>query len=84
MLVSVNGLGPVGFGALLRRFGTGQAILERVVRPGGVAALVAGGVNEGRESFGHAVAEAIADVARNPAPVLHRIYDGRCRNPDPR
>jgi hypothetical protein len=41
VLVSVVGLGPVGFGALLRRFGTGLAILERAVRPGGVAALLA-------------------------------------------
>ncbi len=74
VLVSVVGLGPVGFGALLRRFGTGLAILDRVVRPGGIAALVAGGVNEGRESFGHAVAEAIANVARNPAPMLRQIH----------
>ena len=73
VLVSVVGLGPVGFGALLRRFGTGLAILERAVRPGGVGALVAGGVNEGRKSFGHAVGEAIANVARNPTPVLRRI-----------
>lgn len=73
VLVSVVGLGPVGFGALLRRFGTGLAILEQAVRPGGVAALVAGGVNDGRETFGRAVAEAIAEVARNPAPVLRRI-----------
>ncbi len=29
--------------------------------------------NEGRETFGRGVAEAIADVARNPAPVLRRI-----------
>jgi DNA processing protein len=73
VLVSVVGLGPVGFGALLRRFGTGLAILARAVRPGGVAALVAGGANDGRETFGRAVAEAVADVARNPAPVLRRI-----------
>src|SRR4029453_502264 len=29
VLTSVEGLGPVGFGALLRRFGSGQAILAR-------------------------------------------------------
>jgi DNA processing protein len=73
VLVSVVGLGPVGFGALLRRFGTGLAILDRAIRPGGVAALVAGGVNEGRHAFGQSVAEAIGEVARNPAPVLRRI-----------
>lgn len=73
VLVSVNGLGPVGLGALLRRYGTGLAILDRALRPGGPAALIAGGVNEGRESFGGPVAEAIAEVARDPAPVLERI-----------
>jgi DNA processing protein len=73
VLVSVSGLGPVGFGALLRRFGTGLAILERAVRPGGVAALVAGGVNDGRHSFGAPVAEAIGKVARDPDLVLRRI-----------
>jgi DNA processing protein len=73
VLVSVSGLGPVGFGALLRRFGTGLAILDRAIRPGGVAALVAGGVNDGRHSFGDPVAEAIGMVARDPAPVLRRI-----------
>jgi DNA processing protein len=73
VLVSVSGLGPVGFGALLRRFGTGLAILDRAMRRGAIAALVAGGVNEGRESFGGPVAEAIAAVARDPAPVLRRI-----------
>jgi DNA processing protein len=73
VLVSVVGLGPVGFGALLRRFGTGLAILDRAVRPGASAALVAGGVNDGRGSFGHDVAEAIEKVARDPDPVLRRI-----------
>jgi DNA processing protein len=73
VLVSVSGLGPVGFGALLRRFGTGLAILERATRPGGPGELVAGGINEGRELFGNEVAEAIAAVAQDPEPVLGRI-----------
>jgi DNA processing protein len=73
VLVSVSGLGPVGFGALLRRYGTGLAILDRAIRPGGVAALVAAGVNDGRRTFGDVVAEAIADVARDPGAVLRRI-----------
>lgn len=73
VLVSVSGLGPVGFGALLRRFGTGLAILERATRSGSRAALIKGGVNEGRETFGGPVADAIADVARDPTPVLDRI-----------
>jgi DNA processing protein len=73
VLVSVSGLGPVGFGALLRRFGSGLAILDRAIRPRGVPALVVAGVNDERESFGAPVAEAIAAVARDPAPVLGRI-----------
>jgi len=73
VLVSVSGLGPVGFGALLRRFGTGLAILERSIRPGGASELVAGGVTEGRELFGSPVAAAIAAVAQDPEPVLRRI-----------
>jgi DNA processing protein len=73
VLVSVSGLGPVGFGALLRRFGTGLAILDRSTGPGGARALVAGGVNDGRHTFGDPVADAIAAVARDPIPVLRRI-----------
>ena len=73
VLVSVSGLGPVGFGALLRRFGSGLAILDRAIGPGGVAGLVAASIHEGRHTFGVPVAEAIAKLARNPGPVLHRI-----------
>ena len=73
VIVSVSGLGPVGFGALLRTFGTGLAILERSIRPGGTPALVAGGIHDGRHTFGAPVAEAVAKVAANPGPVLRRI-----------
>jgi DNA processing protein len=41
VLVAVDGLGPVGFGLLLRRYGSGVAILEDASRPGGVERLAA-------------------------------------------
>ena len=41
VLAGVDGLGPVGFGLLLRRYGTGMAILEDASRPGGVERLSA-------------------------------------------
>lgn len=40
VLASVEGLGPVGFGSLLRRFGDGRAILEVARGPAGAARLV--------------------------------------------
>jgi DNA processing protein len=43
------------------------------MRPGGPRELVAAGVNEGRQTFGGSVAEAIAEVARDPTTVLARI-----------
>src|SRR5690349_8384662 len=39
VLAAVDGLGPVGFGLLLRRYGSGVAILEDASRPGGVERL---------------------------------------------
>jgi hypothetical protein len=36
VLAGVDGLGPVGFGLLLRRYGSGVAILEDASRPGGI------------------------------------------------
>ena len=73
LLVSVDGLGPVGFGALLRRFGSGLGILEAAIRPGAVRRLVAAGVNDERESFGAPVAQAIVALAEQPWPRLRTI-----------
>jgi DNA processing protein len=73
VLVSVEGLGPVGFGALLRGFGSGRAILEAALRPGAARRLVAAGVNDERETFDTTVAAAIVLVAEQPAAALRRI-----------
>jgi len=35
VMASVDGLGPVAFGVLLRRFGNGRNVLDAAVRPGG-------------------------------------------------
>jgi DNA processing protein len=73
VLTWVDGLGPVGFGALLRRFGSGLAILDAALRPGAEARLVAAGVVDERETFDRAVAGAIVHVAVEPLPVLNRV-----------
>lgn len=73
ILVSVSGLGPVGFGALLRRFGSGIEILETALRPGAERRLVAAGVANDRETFSRAVARAIIAVAEEPRAVLKRV-----------
>ena len=39
VLAGVRGLGPVGFGALLRRYGSGRAILREAASPGGIERL---------------------------------------------
>jgi DNA processing protein len=73
VITSVVGLGPVGFGALLRHFGSGRAILETAERPG-AAALFARVAAEGpRRIFGDAVANLIVDIARHPETVLEEI-----------
>jgi DNA processing protein len=73
VLTTVEGLGPVGFGALLRRFGTGRAVLEAALRSDAVPRLVAAGAIEDRETFDAKVAAAIVAVARAPAAALRSI-----------
>jgi DNA processing protein len=73
VLTWVDGLGPVGFGALLRRFGTGLAILETALRPRAISRLVEAGVVDERETLDAKVAAAIVAVAEQPAPVLRRV-----------
>jgi DNA processing protein len=73
VLTTIAGLGPVGFGALLRRFGSGLAILETARRPGAVSRLVAAGVNDDRETFDGRVAASIVAVAEAPVPVLRSV-----------
>ena len=73
VLTSVDGLGPVGFGALLAAFGSGRAVLEAALRPGATRRLVEAGVVDERESFDATTAGAIAAVAEDPRAVLRRI-----------
>jgi DNA processing protein len=73
LLTSVDGLGPVGFGALLRRFGSGRAILETALWPDAIGRLVAAGTNDDRQTFDEVVATAIVGVAENPRRALRPI-----------
>src|SRR5829696_5254201 len=64
ILLSVRGLGPAGFGALLAAYGTGLAIIEAATRRGGAgrfARIASDG--DGRAPFGLKVAEGIVAVA---------------------
>ena len=73
VITSVGGLGPVGFGALLRHFGSGRAILEAAGRPGAAALFVRVAAEGPRRTFGEAVANLIVEVAGQPETVLEEI-----------
>jgi DNA processing protein len=80
VLTCVDGLGPVGFGALLRRYGSGVAILREASTPGAGARLAAGRTDEGHDSgpsrraVPASVAEAIVVAAQRAVPTLERIH----------
>jgi DNA processing protein len=73
VLTATEGLGPVGFGALLRAFGSGRGILEAALRPGAGRSLVAAGVNDGRRTFDGKVAAAIVAIAEAPGTALRSV-----------
>jgi DNA processing protein len=87
ILAGVNGLGPVGFGQLLARYRTGEAILREASSPGGPRRLVAAAAPEpgehgeepttgsGRAVVTLAVATAVADAAHGAGPILRRIHE---------
>jgi DNA processing protein len=82
VLAGVRGLGPVGFGALLRRYGTGVAILREASSPGGPGRLAAATGEERADATAiHVrgvsvdVASAIADAAAKAGDTLDRIRD---------
>ena len=82
VLAGVRGLGPVGFGMLLRRYGSGVAILAEAASPGGPARLAAPSGEAVSDAPGRAdggltadVANAIADAAQRSAVTLGRIRD---------
>ena len=88
VLAGVHGLGPVGFGILLQRYGSGLAILQEAASPGGPARLAgpAGGdrgadggdpgsglPGSGETGAGPAMAAAIAQAAQDAGRTLARI-----------
>lgn len=80
VLAAVDGLGPVGFGVLLARYGTGSSILDEVSTPDGVARLAAtsaGDDGEGgvRRTVPMAVAKAIAEAAQRAGETIARIEE---------
>ena len=81
ILVGVEGLGPVGFAALLDRFGSGRAILRAATEPGGVRRLAAtppsmrADGDSGRRPISTLTAAAIADATTTGAHVLDRIRE---------
>lgn len=82
VLAGVRGLGPVGFGNLLRRYGNGIAILREASSTGGIQRLAAGSGADGADGSGpagqglsSAVAQAIAAAAQGAAQTLERIHE---------
>lgn len=80
VLAGVHGLGPVGFGALLQRYGSGVAILREAASPGGPTRIIASGGGSEEDDNGRswhgatpAVAAAIADAAQTAGRTLERI-----------
>ncbi len=80
VLAGVRGLGPVGFGALLRRYGTGRAILEEAASPGGIERLAGTTLDEAMSagerpprSLAIELATAIADAGEHAGATLRRI-----------
>ena len=80
VLAATHGLGPVGFNALLHRYGSGEAILDEAARPGGTRRLSATLMGEDREgvirrSVGMVVARSIADATQRAGETLEHIED---------
>lgn len=78
VLAGVDGLGPVGFNALLHRYGSGVAILKEAASPGGPGRLMA--TPHGEEPGAHlrraltaTVAQAIADASQHADQTLGRL-----------
>jgi DNA processing protein len=72
ILAAVDGLGPVGFAALLARYGSARVILDEASRPGAVARLAAtpGSVDDGRK---HRARPVEVSVARR---LVEAVQDG--------
>ena len=81
VLAGVRGLGPVGLGVLLGRYGSGLAILREASSPGGparIAAVPGLAAADGHERPGTAITEsvatAIAAAAHEAGATLGRIH----------
>lgn len=82
VLTCVDGLGPVGFGALLERYGSGVAILDEAASPGASSRLAAPDAVErpdasrsSRRPVPVVVANAIVEAAQRAARTLERIHE---------
>ncbi len=82
VLAGVHGLGPVGFGILLARYGSGVAILREASSPGGPQRMVDAGDADAwrsdrtsRDGLAPAVAGAIAEAAHRAPATLDRIRE---------
>ena len=82
VLAGVFGLGPVGFGILLERYGSAVAILHEASSPGGpdrmveaARAEVAGTTGRARDMLAPELATAIAGAADEAAVTLARIRE---------
>jgi len=71
LLLSIDGLGPAGFGGLVSTFGSGGEVLAAAARPGAsraIARAVAAG--QGRQIGDADLGERIVRMARDPGPAL--------------
>jgi len=82
VLAGVRGLGPVGFGILLTRYGSGLAILREASSPGGPARIAeasgdpsADGEDRSRDAVTLAVAEGIGAAAQGAGVTVARIRE---------
>ena len=81
VLTCVDGLGPVGFSALLQRYGSGVAILAEASRPGATRRLAAPRTEDGDVASGYSrrpvpvvVADAIVAATQRAGRTLERIH----------
>jgi DNA processing protein len=78
ILAAVDRLGPVGFHALVRAFGSGRAILAEAAAPGGVERLAAAPINDplgtgSARLLGTVVARSIVEATGRATDTLARI-----------
>lgn len=82
VLAGVRGLGPVGFGVLLGRYGSGIGIVREASAPGGPARIAAatlseadGGLEGPEATIGEVVARSIAAAVHDAGATLARIHE---------